>query len=186
MVRRDDEKDELARLLKLSNMGDRAAYRLFLERLAPFIRGIAFHVMQRIGMPQADLEDAVQETMLAIHLKRHTWNDDQPIGPWLFAITRYKLIDFARKHGRRKESELNDDFDIAAPEPDEPVLTETEMNRLLNKIGAQQRSIVTAISLKGATIRDVALEYKMSEGAVRVALHRGLKALAEAYQRSTR
>ena len=185
-MRLDDKKEELAQLLKLANAGDRAAYRLFLERLTPFIRGTALHVMRRIGTPQADLEDAVQETMLAIHLKRHTWHEDQPIGPWLFAITRYKLIDFARKHGRRKEAELGDDFDLAAPEPEEPALTETEMNRLLNKIGMQQRSVVTAISLKGATIRDVALELKMTEGAVRVALHRGLKALAEAYQRSTR
>lgn len=186
MVRLDDEKDELARLLKLANAGDRAAYRLFLERLAPFIRGTALHVMRRIGTPQADFEDAVQETMLAIHLKRHTWKPDQPIGPWLFAITRYKLIDYARKYGRRKEAELTEDFDLAAPEPEEPPFTETEITRLLGTIGARQRDIVTSISLKGATIRDVANQFKMSEGAVRVALHRGLKALAEAYRRSAR
>jgi RNA polymerase sigma-70 factor, ECF subfamily len=182
----DTQTGALAVLLRQANAGDAAAYRSFLERLSPLIRGMARRGMGRIGTPSADLEDAVQETLLAVHLKRHTWREDQPIGPWLAAITRYKLIDLARRHGRRKEIELDETFEPAAPEPEEPALAEHEIGRLLASVSETQRVIVSSISMKGASIREVAMTMKMTEGAVRVALHRGLKALAEAYRRQDR
>ena len=182
----DTQTEALAALLKQANAGDDSAYRLFLERLAPLVRGMARRGIGRVGTPLADLEDAVQETLLAVHLKRHTWREDQPIGPWIGAITRYKLIDLARKYGRRKEIELDETFELAAPEPEEPSLPEQEMNRLLENISETQRVIVRSISIKGVSIREVAGAMKMTEGAVRVALHRGLKALAEAYRRLER
>jgi len=182
----DTQTEALAVLLKQANAGDAVAYRSFLERLTPLVRGMARRGISRIGTPLADLEDAVQETLLAIHLKRHTWREDQPIGPWIGAITRYKLIDLARKYGRRKEIELDETFELATPEPEEPSLPEHEMDRLLESISEAQRMIVRAISIKGMSIREVAGTMRMTEGAVRVALHRGLKALAEAYRRLER
>ena len=183
MTRFDEQTAALAELLRQANAGDPTCYRLFLERLAPFVRGMARRGNDRIGAPMADIEDAVQETLLAIHLKRHTWRENQPIGPWIGAITRYKLIDLARKCGRRKEIELDETFELAAPEPEDPPLLDREMNRLLAEIGEKQRTIVCLISLKGASIREVANTLSMTEGAVRVALHRGLKSLADAYRR---
>jgi RNA polymerase sigma-70 factor (ECF subfamily) len=182
----DEHADELASLLRQANTGDSAAYRRFLERLTPLVRGMAMRAIGRIGTPLADLEDSIQETLLAVHLKRHTWREDQPIAPWIGAITRYKLIDLVRKHGRRKEIALDDSFELAAPEPDEPLLPEHEMNRLFEYASETQRTIVRSISLKGASIREVAGTMNMTEGAVRVALHRGLKVLAEAYRRLER
>jgi RNA polymerase sigma-70 factor (ECF subfamily) len=179
----DMQTEALATLLKQANGGDVSAYRLFLEQLAPFVRGMARRGIGRIGTPLADLEDAVQETLLAIHLKRHTWREDQPIGPWIGAITRYKLIDLARKYGRRKEIELDEAFDWAAPEPEEPSLPEHELERLLESVSETKRVIVRSISIKGISIRQVADSMQMSEGAVRVALHRALKTLASAYRR---
>lgn len=180
----DAQLDALSMLLQQANAGDALAYRSFLEKLAPVVRAMARRGIHRIGTPAADLEDAVQETLLAIHLKRHTWRQDQPIGPWIASITRYKLIDLARKHGRRKEVELDETFDLATPEPEEPALPEHEMSRLLESVNETQRSIVRSVSIKGVSIRDVAVSMKMSEGAVRVALHRALRALAIAYRRS--
>jgi len=179
----DEQADALGKLLQRANAGDAACYRLFLEKLAPLVRALARRGIGLIGTPLADLEDAVQETLLAVHLKRHTWLEDQPIGPWIGAITRYKLIDLARKYGRRKEIELDETFELAAPEPEEPLLPEREMNRLLDSLNETQRTIVRSISINGVSIREVAGTMKMTEGAVRVALHRGLKALAEAYRR---
>lgn len=179
----DTQTEALAVLLKQANAGSDSAYRLFLERLTPLIRGVARRAIGRIGAPPADLEDAVQETLLAIHLKRHTWREDQPIGPWIGAITRYKLIDLARKSGRRKEVEWDDTFEQAAPEPEEPSLPEHVMDRLLDHVSETQRMIVRSISIKGISIREVAGSMQMSEGAVRVALHRALKTLASAYLR---
>ena len=170
-------------MLRQANAGNASAYREFLERLAPLVRAMAYRGIRRIGTPIADLEDAVQETLLAIHLKRHTWREDEPIGPWIGAITRYKLIDLARKSGRRKEIEFDETFDLAAPEAEEPALPEQEMSRLLECVNETQRTIVRSVSIKGVSIREVAGSLNMSEGAVRVALHRALKALAEAYRR---
>ena len=179
----DTQTEALGALLLAANAGDAAAYREFLLRLAPLVRGMARRGIRRIGTPAADLEDAVQETLLAIHLKRHTWREDQPIGPWIAAITRYKLIDLARKYGRRKEIELDENFDLATPETEEVALPEHEMSRLLDCVNETQRAIVRSVSIKGVSIREVASLLNMSEGAVRVALHRALKALAEAYRR---
>lgn len=179
----DAQTDALGVLLQQANAGDAGAYRRFLERLAPLVRSMARRGIGRIGTPMADLEDAVQETLLAVHLKRHTWREDQPIGPWIGAITRYKLIDLARKYGRRKEIELDDNFEQAVPEPEEPSLPEPEMHRLLETVSETQRMIVRSISIKGVSIREVAGTMNMTEGAVRVALHRALKALAVAYRR---
>jgi RNA polymerase sigma factor (sigma-70 family) len=178
----DAQTKALAELLRKANAGDAACYRLFLEKLTPLVRGIARRGIGRIGTPLADLEDAVQETLLAIHLKRHTWREDQPIGPWIGAITRYKLIDLARKSGRRKEIELDETFELATPEPEEPSLPEQEMDRLLESLSETQRMIVKSISIEGISIREVAVKMKIKEGAVRVALHRGLKALAKAHK----
>ena len=186
MTNFDRRTEVLGVLLRRANRGDASAYRMFLENLAPLVRGMARRGLGRVGTPLADLEDAVQETLLAVHLKRHTWREDQPIGPWIGAITRHKLVDHARKAGRRKEIEFDETFDVAAPESEEPTLPEREMDRLLTGLGATQQAIVRSISIKGASIRDVAGTMNMTEGAVRVALHRALKALAEAYRRMER
>ena len=140
------------------------------------------YAMIRLRDP-AKAEDAVQETLLAVHLKRHTWDETQPIGPWIGAITRYKLIDLARKCGRRKEIKLDETFELAAPELEESSLSDHEVTRLLDTVSETQREIVRSISIKGVSIREVATTMNMTEGAVRVTLHRGLKALAEAYRR---
>ena len=113
-----NEDAELTRLLKAAIGGDEAAYAAFLRRVAALVRRFA---QKRITHGGLDAEDIVQETLLAIHLKRHTWRIDAPVGPWLFAIARYKLIDAFRKSGRSMEVTLGDDFDAAAPEAEETV-----------------------------------------------------------------
>src|SRR5690606_41131913 len=71
--------------------GDEAAYSDFLHRVAAIVRGSARRKLARTGTG-IDAEDIVQETLLAIHLKRHTWRPSEPILPWIFAIARYKFI----------------------------------------------------------------------------------------------
>ena len=177
-----DRAHALADLLRRANSGDGAAYRLFLDQLVPQIRKLAQRALNRIGTPSADLEDVVQEALLAVHLKRQTWDSDLPITPWLNAIVRYKLIDFARRNGRRREVDLDQDMDFAVPATEEADIPERDLARILNALSDTQRKIVTSISLKGIAIKDVAKEMNMSEVNVRVTLHRSLKALAAAYR----
>jgi RNA polymerase sigma-70 factor (ECF subfamily) len=174
-----NEEAELARLLKAALEGDERAYAEFLRRAAALVRGF---VRRRITQGAVDAEDVVQETLLAIHLKRHTWRDDAPVGPWLFAIARYKLIDAFRKIGRRMEVVLDETFDAPAPEPEEQV-SERELGRVLDSLAPGQRAVVSAISVDGRSIGETAKSLGMTEVAVRVALHRGLTAIAKKFGR---
>ena len=87
--------------MKAAIAGDAAAYRRFLEGVTPYLRGLARRGCERYGAAASDSEDIVQETLLALHLKRGTWDATRPIGPWISTIARHKLIDALRRGGRR-------------------------------------------------------------------------------------
>lgn len=160
--------------------GDEAAYRRLLQALAPQIRAMARRRLAGLG--SADVEDVVQETLLAIHLKRHTWRRDEPLRPWLNAIARHKLIDAMRRRGRRGEVPIDDLADVLPDSTPPAETSQGELGRLVGRLEGRQRDVVRAISLDGESISDAAAKYSMSEGAVRVALHRGLRKLATLYR----
>ncbi len=167
--------------------GDGAAYRRLLADLVPFLRRICLNSCARAGLAASDAEDAVQETLLAIHLKRHTWDQDQPLKPWLAAIARNKMIDAARRRGRRAETDIADFEDVLAA-PAEAQNFERELDRqgalrLLDQLSARQREAIEAVSIRGESLREAAKNLGVSEGALRVSVHRGLKALAELYRK---
>lgn len=174
------EEAELARLLKAALQEDERAYAEFLRRAAALVRGFA---RRRITQGGVDPEDIVQEALLAIHLKRHTWRSDLPVGPWLFAIARFKLVDAFRKAGRRMEVVLDETFDVPALEPEQGA-SERDIGRALESLAPGQRAVVSAISVDGRSVGETARSLGMSEGAVRVALHRGLTAIAKKFGRS--
>ncbi|WP_300300540.1 sigma-70 family RNA polymerase sigma factor [Ferrovibrio sp.] len=170
---------EWAALMRAGLAGDRAAYMALLAQLAPVLRAIARRGLLRAGMAAQDAEDVVQETLLAIHLKRQTWRPDEPIGPWIRAIARNKLVDALRKRGRRGiEVDVDDLSDMLAAPPEADDSLTRDVARHLGDLSEGQRQVVQAIAVDGASIRDTAARLLMSEGAVRVALHRGLAALA--------
>jgi RNA polymerase sigma-70 factor (ECF subfamily) len=174
------DENELVRLLRAAIAGDERAYGEFLQRAAYLVRRFASRKIVRGGI---DPEDVVQETLLAIHVKRHTWRDDMPVTPWLYAIARYKLIDAFRRRGRRVEIERGEIVEtFAAPEPE--IISDREIARALETLAPGQRSVVAAVSVDGRSISETAKSLGMSETAVRVALHRGLMALAKRYGRN--
>jgi RNA polymerase sigma-70 factor (ECF subfamily) len=171
---REDE-DRLAGLLRRAIGGDEAAYAEFLRRAASFARAVA---RKKLGSgSDLDPEDIVQETLLAIHLKRHTWRSDEPVLPWLAAIARHKAIDGFRRRGRHVEVDIDDYAEIIAA-PTEETASERDIRRALGALSAGQRSVVSSIALEGHSISETAANLGMKETAVRVALHRGLSAIA--------
>ncbi len=164
--------------------GDEGVYRRLLEDISRAVRAMARGAFQRARLGDADVEDAVQETLLAIHLKRHTWDSGQKLGPWVKAIARHKIIDAMRRRGARRIEPIEDfqDF-LAAPEQEDPHAL-SDAKKLLQTLSARQRDIVQSISLDGQSIAATAARLAMSEVAVRVALHRALKSLAAAWRRS--
>jgi len=173
------EETELAGLLRAAIAGDEGAYTEFLRQAACLVRGFTRTRIVRGGI---DPEDIVQETLLAIHMKRHTWRDDGPVLPWLYAIARYKLVDAFRRRGRRVEIEIDEIADtLAAPEAES--VSDREVHRALASLAPGQRSVVAAITVDGRSIGETAQDLGMSETAVRVALHRGLTAIARKFGR---
>jgi RNA polymerase sigma-70 factor (ECF subfamily) len=171
---------ELVRLLRAAIAGDERAYGEFLRSAAGLVRRFA---RRRIAGGGLDPEDVVQETLLAIHMKRHTWRDDGEVTPWIYAIARYKLIDAFRRRGRRVEIELDAIAETLA-EPESETLIERDVGRALDALAPGQRSVVAAISVQGRSIRETAASLGISETAVRVALHRGLRAIARQFGRT--
>jgi RNA polymerase sigma-70 factor (ECF subfamily) len=171
---------ELARLIRAAIAGDEGAYREFLRSAAGLVRSFA---RRRIVQGGLDPEDIVQETLLAIHMKRHTWRNDSRVTPWIYAIARYKLIDALRRRGRSVEIGIDEIADTFAA-PGTEALIDRDIGRALEVLAPGQRSVIAAVSVEGRSIRETATSLGISEAAVRVALHRGLKAIARHFGRN--
>src|SRR6202012_80259 len=103
---KDLRDDPWSQMMTASITGDEGAYRRLLEDIGRSVRAMARGAFSRAGVGDADVEDAVQETLLAIHLKRHTWDPEQPLAPWVYAIARHKVVDALRRRGRRRSEPI--------------------------------------------------------------------------------
>ncbi|MGL6071990.1 sigma-70 family RNA polymerase sigma factor [Craterilacuibacter sp.] len=177
MVDKDAKEALLCSLLSRGLDGDAAAYRRFLGALAPHLR--AFYRRRLSACPE-DVEDLVQEALLAIHNQRASWARDQPVTAWLYAIARYKLIDFWRRHGRhdRLNVPLDDHHELMAQTDQEARDARHDLAVLLQDLPDGQRLPIVHMKLEGLSVRETAAMTGLSESAVKVAIHRGLKALA--------
>jgi RNA polymerase sigma-70 factor (ECF subfamily) len=175
-----DRDSQWALMMRAANAGDAAAYKRLLSGIAPVLRRVIQRGLARAGLALSDTEDILQETLLAIHLKRHTWRESEPLTPWIRAIARNKLVDALRRRGRSSDVPI-DDFSetLAAPE-DERKLSSAEADRILGMINGRSREVVQVMAVEGLSTREAASRLGLSEGAVRVALHRGLSRLARA------
>jgi RNA polymerase sigma-70 factor, ECF subfamily len=169
--------DEWTGLMRSAIAGDSAAYHRLLKAITPVLRGAARRGLARAGQPVDQSEDIVQDILLAVHLKRHTWDANAPFAPWLFAIARNKLIDTLRRKGRRVFVNIDDFAETLADRPAEETASPREVSAHLNALPSRQREVLQSIAVDSASIRDTAAKFSMSEGAVRVALHRGLASL---------
>lgn len=135
-MNQEQRESEWCTWMRLALAGDEGAYRQLLESLAPRLRATARLRLARAGCGDRDVEDVVQETLLAIHLKRHTWRVADPVGPWIAAIARNKLVDVLRRRGRRAELPLDEALEeTLAAEPEEASVN-LDLNRLLEDLGS--------------------------------------------------
>jgi RNA polymerase sigma-70 factor, ECF subfamily len=169
--------DEWTGLMRLAISGDNSAYDRLLRAVTPVLRAAARRGLERAGQPVDQAEDIVQEILLAVHLKRHTWDAEAPLAPWLFAIGRNKLIDSLRRRGRRVFVNIDDFAEILPGEAATPTAAPSELAAQLKMLPSRQREVLQSIAIDGVSIKDTAAKLAMSEGAVRVALHRALSSL---------
>ncbi len=146
------------------------------------LRGLAGRGLARHKLGSEDVEDVVQETLLALHLKRGTWDERQAFCPWLYAIARNKLIDNLRRRGRQAHVPIDDIGELRAGDQQPAEINGVDAERLIARLKGREREIVVPISIEGASARQVAERLGMTEGAVRVALHRALRSLAKVFR----
>ncbi len=158
--------------------GEHAAYRAFLQKLSAHLR--AFLRRRLFGWPD-EVEDLVQECLLAMHNKRHTYQSDQPLTAWVHAIARYKLIDLLRSKAGREalHDPLDDDLAVFAESSTDASDARRDLTGLLETLPDRQRLPIEHVKLKGLSVTEAAALLGMSESAVKVGIHRGLKALGK-------
>jgi RNA polymerase sigma-70 factor, ECF subfamily len=157
--------------------GDALAYHVCLKELAAHLRG--FLRKRLVTMPD-DVEDLVQETLLAVHNQRHTYDPDQPLTAWVHAIAKYKLVDFLRRHAHREQRNdpLDEQIDILSTADNEAAEARRDLHKLLLLLPDRQRLPIIHVKLEGLSVVEAARVTGMSVSAIKVGVHRGLKALA--------
>jgi RNA polymerase sigma factor (sigma-70 family) len=168
--------DHLKALLVQGLSGDAPTYRLFLEGLSAHLRA---YLRRRLGGLPDEVEDLLQELLLAIHNQRHTYDPTQPLTPWVQAIARYKLADLHRRRERREavHDPLYDDM-IFTTVDHEAAEARHDIEKLLQLLPQRQRLPILCVKIEGASVSDAARRTGLSESAVKVGIHRGIKALA--------
>ncbi|RSZ57859.1 sigma-70 family RNA polymerase sigma factor [Massilia atriviolacea] len=157
--------------------GDAVAYRAFLQATASHLRAF---LRRRLGSWPDEVEDLVQESLLAIHNQRLSYDTAVPLTAWMVAIARYKLIDWLRRHARRdalNEPMPDDDAFFSSADADAGE-ARRDLARLLAGLPDKQREAIVYTKLDGMSVREAADALQMSEAAVKVSVHRGLKTLA--------
>lgn len=169
--------DGLRELLVRGLRGDEPAYHAFLKALSTHLR--AFLRVRLSGLPD-EVEDLVQETLIAVHNQRHTYDRGQPLTAWAHAISKYKLIDLLRRRQRHEllNDPLDDHEDLFAAADVEPDDARRDVGSLLAQLPDRQRLPIVHVKIQGMSVAETARLTGLSESAVKIGVHRGLKSLA--------
>lgn len=177
-ARLDAREARLRGLLVGGLAGDDRAYRAFLVELAAHLRQF---LRQRLMRRPDDVEDLVQECLLAVHNKRHTYDAAQPLTPWIHAIARYKFTDYLRRRREPMEivsDKLDDEPNGLAAAAYEAADARRDLANLLRQLPDRQRLPIVHVKIEGLSVAEAATLTGMSIPAVKTGIHRGLKALA--------
>jgi RNA polymerase sigma-70 factor, ECF subfamily len=179
-----EQEHELGRLMIRAQDGDRRAYEDLLTRVARLVQAF---VRRRAG-DAAWSEDVVQESLVALHRARHTYDPSRPFAPWMYAIAQNRLIDALRLQRRRLLREIQPDL---TAEPSRSPVQErdalrADVRRAVAGLPARQREVIELLKFEDLSVRDVARRLGMSEANVKVTAHRGYRALRRLIEEWTR
>jgi len=169
--------NRLRALLLQGLRGDAPAYHRFLKELSAYLRA---YFRKRLFQRPDEVEDLVQETLLAVHNQRQTYRHDQPLTAWVHAIARYKLVDLLRAQASREAltDPLDDELELFAASDTEAADAKKDLGKLLDTLPERQRLPIVHVKLEGLSVVEAARITGMSESAIKIGVHRGLKALA--------
>jgi RNA polymerase sigma-70 factor (ECF subfamily) len=159
--------------------GDAGAHRELLERLSRQLRGYYRGQLDRIRCGPIEAEDLVQEALIAIHTRRHTYDPSQPFTPWVYAIARYKFVDYLRRtHPSLQDLPIEDVKEMTSRDDQGQVESTLDLEKLMAELPPKMREAIQAVKLDGLSVSEAAARSGMSESNVKVSVHRGLKAMA--------
>lgn len=171
------KENRLKDLLVRGLAGDNATYQVFLTELSAHLR--AFLRRRLVHLPD-EIEDLVQESLLAVHNQRHTYDAAQSLSAWVQAIARYKLIDLLRRRAGHEllNDPLDEEMELFTTADSEAAEARRDLNKLLADLPDQFRLPIVYTKLEGLSVKEAADVTGMSESAIKVGVHRGLKELA--------
>ena len=171
------KEDRLRKLLLGGLAGNSLDYQDFLKELSAHLRAF---LRKRLASLPDEVEDLVQESLLAIHNQRHTYDPGQPLSAWVQAIAKYKLIDLLRRRAAQEllTDPLDDEPDFFSTADADAAEARRDLNKLLDELPDQHRLPIIHTRLEGLSVQEAARITGMSESAIKVGVHRGLKALA--------
>lgn len=158
--------------------GDAGAWRVLLTELGAHLRA---YFSRRLFDGGADAEDLVQETLIAIHTKRETWDRSMAFTGWAYAIARHKLVDHLRRQGRKPTQPLEDASALFAEHTVEDGAVRGDLDRCLSGLSMRQRRLIEDVRISGMTVAEAAVRHGYSVPAAKVSLHRSLKTLVARY-----
>jgi RNA polymerase sigma-70 factor (ECF subfamily) len=172
----DDLEVRLNDWMRRALTGDRQAYRHFLDALTPRLKA---YFARRLGPARAaDVEDLVQETLIAIHTRRETYDPTRPVTAWCHAIARYKLIDHLRREPRRAAVPIDEVDHLFATEDHAATEARMDVERVLSSVPERQQALIRSVRIAGAPVAEAASAAGMSETAAKVSIHRALRSLS--------
>ena len=170
-----DREDHLKGLMLRGLDGDAQAWRQLLTEMGKHLR--AFFSRRLYDQGAVEAEDLVQETLIAIHAKRATWDPKQSFSAWAYAVARYKLIDHLRRTRRHKHLPLEDAGVLFADTDVEEGATRGDLRRVLSVLPERQRRLIEDVKVNGASVAEAGAKLGYSETAAKVAIHRSMKTL---------
>jgi RNA polymerase sigma-70 factor (ECF subfamily) len=163
--------------------GDRAAYRSLLEDLAPYIRSIAGRRLQ----DPSEVEDAVQDVLMTVHMVRHAYDPNRPFGPWLLAIANRRIIDRLRRKTRQRAREIalsaeHETFSGVPANLDQANFNEAALGEAIERLPPEQRQAIEMLKLNEMSLKEAASASGRSIAALKVASHRAIRSLRRMLQ----
>lgn len=177
------DETRLRQLMLAGLDGDAGAHRAFLEAVSQMLRG---YYRRRMGASAAEAEDLVQETLIAVHTRRDSYDPDFPLTAWVHSIARYRLIDHWRRNKRRGVSvPLENASALFEDSNADEIDAKLDAGVLLAKLPPKQRDAIRLVKLEEKSVREAAALTGWSESDVKISIHRGLKTLAKLMREQT-
>lgn len=171
-IEQDQVETRLRELMIAGLDGDGAAHSRLLQLLSGYLRG---YFARRLGASSSEAEDLVQETLLAVHLKRASYDPQFPFTPWAYAVARYKLIDHFRRSRRRSQVPLEDAGVLLSLDSPEEGAARNDLSRLLGRLPERQRALLQEVRIEGYSVEEAARRRGVTAVSARVMLHRSLQ-----------